>query len=276
MSDASIHAFLDDVIERGEASAESFRALPDASPIVVTPQDRAAAAKAIDAAVARLGCPRPALRFVYCEGRARGQCEQLRDGSVIITLNLSELRTLSELAEVTYHEMQHCADFHSDAWSRYSRAERERRANTFARSMLRGGSSDAVVAADDVEAPDDDDARAGDADETARVDSEDVSVDGGRLEPTDRPPSIGLGGVGAAPRLRDSPSTLVSSDEVRASLRGVMDEIRRLRRRLVHGAIPKIVEDSYERQRVQGNVAVALGRLERQVEGELMCLLRRQ
>src|SRR5262249_3946068 len=102
MIDDELDSIVDKMYESSQANVMSFVSLPDASPLVsVTDDDRAAAARALDAAAARLNCPRPTLRFVNAAGRSRGQAERLASGACVVSINLSEIHTLDEIREVT-------------------------------------------------------------------------------------------------------------------------------------------------------------------------------
>ncbi len=252
--------FFDAAIEVAEAKAQSFRLLPSASELLITPYDRAAATRAIDAAVARLACPRPALRFVHAPGRARGQAEQLHDGSCLVTLNLAELGTLHELAGVTFHECQHAADMAAGTFSTMSIVERERRADEFARAMQEG-LSDEVAATDALEV--DEDGQTG-----AALDDAPGSVGRSRrqLAQTDDGPSPVFDAWARASWLPPSPGLVTEG------LRRVLGEIRRMRGRAVLDLIPAITRDAQEQRELQRELALVFDRIGRSVEGLLLQL----
>src|SRR5262245_17217518 len=136
LSDSEIEDLLDHALTTSQLD-EAYRLNPTLPPSLPTDADRATVNNAItEARLHGLRFPDPQLRFVYAEGRSRGQAEHRRsDGSLTMSLNLAEIHTLQDLRDVVLHECMHLHDLHAGDWGRLSIAERERRAIRFSRDL---------------------------------------------------------------------------------------------------------------------------------------------
>jgi hypothetical protein len=77
----------------------------------------------------------PMWRYVWLPGQVRGQTERA-SGRITITINIAEVRTPNELADLAFHELAHASDLSTGRWDELMGLERERRACDFSNRML--------------------------------------------------------------------------------------------------------------------------------------------